>query len=218
MVMNSRRMLRRCGTPRRTSVRRCGERETAHDREPTREQIEQPVPADDGEHEDRAFRKGVITAGHRVLRGVRDDHQQQDVRDAHRADVAAQQESEDQEQQPVDQRAAQHELEHRDVDLEQVHDGPVTPRERSAHAVARDQIDDGEQDHRTQERHQQRCRTLMTPELMTGRAHHRAHAAIRPASHPRCPPRCSGRCPGCHRAASRCLRASQRHHRLPATE
>ena len=74
----------------------------------------------------------VVAAGHGVLRGVRDDDQQQDVGDADGADVAAQDEAEDQEQQPVDQRAAQHELRHRHVDLEQVRNHGLASPGRAA--------------------------------------------------------------------------------------
>ena len=49
--------------------------------------VDQPVPAEDRADEDRPLGDSRIAAGHGVLRGVRQQDQQQQIRDAERAGV-----------------------------------------------------------------------------------------------------------------------------------
>ena len=81
--------------------------------------VHRHVPGDERADQDAAFRHRCVGARQRVLRGVGDDDDEQDVGDAHAAAVAPQREAEDEEEEPVHQRAAGHQFERRRVDGEQ---------------------------------------------------------------------------------------------------
>src|SRR6185295_2916470 len=66
-----------------------------------RQPVEQPIPAEDRGYENQPLGHGLVATSHGVLRAIRNQYQQQNVGNADRADIATQDEAEDQEQEPV---------------------------------------------------------------------------------------------------------------------
>ena len=67
----------------------------------------------------KSFRDCLVAAGHGVLRGLGDQHEPQHIRDAELPDIATQDEPKQQEQEPVQHRAAHDELEDGHMDGEE---------------------------------------------------------------------------------------------------